>query len=79
VRIPVQGMTREDRTSRTTTVTLGRFNGVASNDAFGASLSWVTRSHDPRPVEGASEIDVILQNDALVVFASIACSIRLKV
>jgi hypothetical protein len=31
--------------------------------------AWVTRSHNPKPVEGASEIDVILRNDALVVFA----------
>jgi hypothetical protein len=31
--------------------------------------AWVERSQDPRPVEGDSEIDVILQNSVLVVFA----------
>jgi hypothetical protein len=30
---------------------------------------WVARSYDPKPVEGMSEIDVTLRNDALVIFA----------
>jgi hypothetical protein len=35
----------------------------SNNDA------WVKRSHNPKPVEGKSEIDVILRNSVLVVFA----------
>jgi hypothetical protein len=44
---------------------------TASRDRMRRSNNeaWVTRSHDPRPVEGESEIDVILRNRALVVFA----------
>jgi hypothetical protein len=30
--------------------------------------AWIDRSRDPKPVEGPSEIDLILRNDALVVF-----------
>ena len=30
---------------------------------------WVKRSDDPRPVEGESEIDIILRNRVLVIFA----------
>jgi hypothetical protein len=44
---------------------------TASRDRMGRSnnKAWVKRSNDPRPVEGESEIDVILRNSALVVFA----------
>jgi hypothetical protein len=44
---------------------------AASRDRMRGSnnKSWVKRSHNPRPVEGESEIDVILRNSALVVFA----------
>ncbi|SRR5216683_3819521 len=30
--------------------------------------AWVSRCDDPRPVEGESEIDIVLRNDALLVF-----------
>uniref|UniRef100_UPI00397DB72E hypothetical protein n=1 Tax=Salmonella sp. SAL04284 TaxID=3159862 RepID=UPI00397DB72E len=32
------------------------------------NTAWIDRSRDPKPVEGRSEIDLILANDALVVF-----------
>jgi hypothetical protein len=44
---------------------------TASRDRMRRSNNepWVKRSRDPRPVEGESEIDVILRNSVLVVFA----------
>jgi hypothetical protein len=44
---------------------------TASRDRMRRSnnKAWMKRSHDPRPVEGESEIDVILRNRVLVVFA----------
>jgi hypothetical protein len=44
---------------------------TASRDRMLGSINetWKTRSRDPRPVEGDSEIDVILRNSVLVVYA----------
>jgi hypothetical protein len=53
------------------TVASPRGYEIASRERMRRSnnLAWVARSKIPRPVEGESEIDIILRNNALVVFA----------